>query len=539
MFLSRQMRRSSAALVIVLSIAGFLWAEEPTEKPKPKITISKETTYITEPLRPDGYPDYVAALNQRMSQGITPENNAAVLLQKAFGPSEIPPDLREKFFKQLGIDPLQENGEYFVDQIEMIKRWQAKQPAGAPKVKDEELEAQFDRAQQRPWTAKEFPIVAEWLEVNEKPLKLVMEASRLPKCYFPLLAGQKTVLIASLLPQDLQMREISNVLVSRAMLKTAGGNIEEAWQDLLACHRLARLTVQGFSMVDVVTGYALDAATAQGDAAFAHYARLTAKQAMQMKAEIAASAPMPDGMRSIDLGERLITLDVIHDLSKEGIYGIRALEDPMHYKEPTAAQRDATEGMVDWNIPLRMANQWYDHFIAANRIADRAKRTKAINEIESERKNLATQAKDLHSLLWDMLTKKKASEVFSPRIGQLVIAELCRSLNLNWLQQRADLYGQMVQTAFALAAFRADEGRYPQKLETLVPKYLAKVPEDTFAPDGAPLRFRLEGNGYTIWAVGLNGVDDGGPPADGDTQSNSDDYGLRPIPPTKERPVVN
>ncbi len=33
------------------------------------VTISKETTYITEPLRPDGYPDYIAALNQRASKG--------------------------------------------------------------------------------------------------------------------------------------------------------------------------------------------------------------------------------------------------------------------------------------------------------------------------------------------------------------------------------------------------------------------------------------------------------------------------------------
>ena len=47
------------------------------ENPKPKITIGKETTYITEPLRPDGYPDYVAALNRRASEGVTPENNAA------------------------------------------------------------------------------------------------------------------------------------------------------------------------------------------------------------------------------------------------------------------------------------------------------------------------------------------------------------------------------------------------------------------------------------------------------------------------------
>src|SRR5215467_16284740 len=71
-------------------------APPPTERPKPKITISKETTYLTEPLRPDGYPDYVAALNQRMSEGVTPDNNAAVLLMKAFGPRDIPEQFRTK-----------------------------------------------------------------------------------------------------------------------------------------------------------------------------------------------------------------------------------------------------------------------------------------------------------------------------------------------------------------------------------------------------------------------------------------------------------
>jgi hypothetical protein len=34
-----------------------------------QVTISKETTYIIEPLTADGYPDYIAALNDRGSQG--------------------------------------------------------------------------------------------------------------------------------------------------------------------------------------------------------------------------------------------------------------------------------------------------------------------------------------------------------------------------------------------------------------------------------------------------------------------------------------
>ena len=38
------------------------------------ITISHRTTRIVEPLRDDGYPDYVAALDRHQSQGATPWN---------------------------------------------------------------------------------------------------------------------------------------------------------------------------------------------------------------------------------------------------------------------------------------------------------------------------------------------------------------------------------------------------------------------------------------------------------------------------------
>ena len=52
-------------------------------KPKRPITISKQTTYLVQPLDRDGYVDYLAALNHLDSQGVTPENNAGILLVRA------------------------------------------------------------------------------------------------------------------------------------------------------------------------------------------------------------------------------------------------------------------------------------------------------------------------------------------------------------------------------------------------------------------------------------------------------------------------
>src|ERR1700724_174995 len=60
--------------------------ENAAKKHRGKFTISKETTYVTGPVDKDGYIDYAAALNERLRQGVTPENNANVLIWKALGP---------------------------------------------------------------------------------------------------------------------------------------------------------------------------------------------------------------------------------------------------------------------------------------------------------------------------------------------------------------------------------------------------------------------------------------------------------------------
>src|SRR3989304_2790491 len=83
--------------------AGKPAGKQPAAKPRPLVTISKETTYITGPLREDGYPDYVAALNELCSKGVTPQNNAVVPFCQAMGPGEIDQRIRERFFKMLGV----------------------------------------------------------------------------------------------------------------------------------------------------------------------------------------------------------------------------------------------------------------------------------------------------------------------------------------------------------------------------------------------------------------------------------------------------
>ncbi|OQB96351.1 MAG: Bacterial type II secretion system protein G [Candidatus Hydrogenedentes bacterium ADurb.Bin101] len=63
-------------------------------------------------------------------------------------------------------------------------------------------------------------------------------------------------------------------------------------------------------------------------------------------------------------------------------------------------------------------------------------------------------------------------------------------------------------TAMALGRYRLAEGQFPETLQALVPEYLAAVPEDPI--DLQPLRYRRDEEGYVVYSIGTNGVDDGG-----------------------------
>jgi hypothetical protein len=67
---------------------------------------------------------------------------------------------------------------------------------------------------------------------------------------------------------------------------------------------------------------------------------------------------------------------------------------------------------------------------------------------------------------------------------------------------------RLLMTEAALRLFHSEHGRWPASLIELVPDLLSKVPTDPFS--GQPLVYRCTEDGYLLYSVGGNGVDDGG-----------------------------
>jgi hypothetical protein len=375
-------------------------------KLRPNIIISKETTFITEPLRPDGYPDYVRYVEQQISKGVTPDNNAVVLLLRALGPREISEKDQAEFFKRLGIEPLPSEGDYFIDWAKYSTRYSAKEwppvPAGSEKSAREFFESLDEAARERPWTRKDFPALADWLAANEKHIDQFVAAAKRPKMYTPLITGdEEPTLVAVLLPVVQNIRQAARALVTRAMYRAGGGDFKAAVEDLMACHRLARLTAQGFSLIENLVAIAMDHTALDAEAALLAQDKLTATERATLRKELAQLPPMRSMANALDQGERLIYIDSVCWIARSGASAMKKLTGMVNQTAPGMADllaNVAGDVLIDWNVPLKVGNQWYDRYVKAAVIKDPKERLKALAAIEGEVKAAAARSRDAGSV---------------------------------------------------------------------------------------------------------------------------------------------
>ena len=204
-----------------------------------KLIISKETTHIVSPLLPDGTPDYLRAYEQAASAGVTPENNAGAIIQRLLGipwPKNAPggpaPESAigaPSSHPATGSRPSAEELEERVYQDWMAygrSHWEnGPQREEWLKLKDEKLQRPVDRTEHEPWKAGDFPLLAQWLTVEEEPLKLLTAATLRPRYYRPQLPNPATdsLWIPGSNGELGKARGWANALLMRALLRAGAG----------------------------------------------------------------------------------------------------------------------------------------------------------------------------------------------------------------------------------------------------------------------------------------------------------------------------
>ncbi|MBA4066466.1 MAG: hypothetical protein C0501_22695 [Isosphaera sp.] len=491
----------------------FLAGAEPAPAPRP----AAAPTRVAGPLDAKGRVDYEGAVNRWLADGVTPENNANVLLVAALGPAPAGDALSDEYFRRLGVSRPPAGGNYFVRLDRFGKE--------TLKLGEKELAAlheQQGRASRRPWKAADHPSVAAWLTANEKPLALVVEATRRPGYYNPLVTrpekdGEPGWLIGALLPTVARGWDLRDALTARAMLRAGEGKYDDAWADVLACHRLGRLLSRGGTLLEALIGRAVDRGAADAALAWLAAARPTGQQVRARLNDLRELPTFRPAADIVDHGERCTGLDSLAHILRGGPDGTA-----------TPAERAALE-KLDRGEMEAVFDGWYDRAAGALRLTDRAAREVAFDRLDAEGR--AGKRPPTVGEVVGLVTAGDAKP-FSRKLARVLAAMLAKDVRR--VQEKVDLaeqVGRNLEVAFALAAYRVDEGRYPGTLADLAPRYLPAVPDDVFA--GKPPAYRPDGTGYLLYSVGPDGRDGGGRGADDDPPG--DDLRVRmPLPAPKK-----
>ncbi len=483
------------------------------ERPKPKITISKETTFITEPVGEDGYVDYQAALNARLSKGVTPENNSALLMLKAFGTKIIDEPIRTKTLAAMSAENLTENGEGFVRLDDYMREKYPEEDLKGEKVGENASDAvdrQESEASSRPWSKKEFPRLAEWLAVNDAALKTIEDASKKERHFIPAVSVGKKGLEESLNVGVMEYRSALKALDIRAMNHAYFDRTEDAWRDIMTCYRLARQATQAPFLTGALIASAFDNLAAHATEQLTFTGKLTAKQARRFCAQLNQLPVLYSFEEAVDFGERVFVLDCIKRHAMNGYENPPEIDGLWSDRNRESARKKLlAKGEIDWDETLRVVNATFDQAAKVGRFASYQEKAAAFSKLakisdeESEQAIKRIAAKDFDS---SKLSPQENGRLFAAIESADILSVLMPAVTT--VPGRRTACRDLALFSLALAGYHAEHGAYPKKLAELAPEYFSELPKDPFS-DGDFI-YRLERDGYILYSVGPNGKDDGG-----------------------------
>ncbi len=382
-----------------------------------------------------------------------------------------------------------------------------------------------------PWKREDHPLIARWMDANEKPLELVIGASRRSQYFAPLFISDDDALFGRFgFPLIDAHRTAAQLLGKRALLKLGEGQVESAWNDLHACRRLARLSAQGLISTDGSIAMAVDGIGSYYQVKIVEHAELTAQQCLAFRRQLGELPAFPSVDHYVEPGERFAVLDLICKFAQLGT------ELPVELEK--AKREDllpAASNNIDWNVVLRTVNAWRDRFTAAATISDESKRWSELRKVSSELRAEYQVAKERAASIAAELSPHVAGEAFGVIAAQ---AFLSTYLGPPAWQKRVSTTDDLLKIALAIAQFKAEHGKLPGNLAVFEPTYFEKVPLDPAT--GASFVYRVTDKGYILYGLGPNGQDDGGKTYDDNdagTTLNADDAVIEIPPRPRPKPA--
>ncbi|MCU0242602.1 MAG: hypothetical protein MUF51_09300 [Vicinamibacteria bacterium] len=438
------------------------------------LVIARETTYITEPLTPEGLPDYAAWLNRKYGAGVTRENNAAAHLIAFLPGSQMPETLTA-----LGLDakappsvpswigsPIRrpDSTPDLRRILEARMASAASRPVGLERIPEDLSRAFFgewQRAQSRPWTERDCPLIAVWLEANAEALEVIVKATARSRYFVPLPYG-----LAVRQTNWLQFREIATALRIRALYFAGRGDTDRAQGDLVAGLRLGRLLGQDARvlprLIGVATaGIALEVAPVLLSAAEPRAATL--RRLRDELQRLPDARPTDEAIRE---AERFVGLQFVLDMRAAAGEGrmeawLRNTASRDGFRYPEAISR-VPPGLIDWNEMLRIKNRVVDGADTLREYKDDVAWTAAVEHLIAQAKTDRAAQRELVRVL---LAVPAYSEAMGGWMPFALGSSGSQRANVSWNEVEAER--RLVTAATAAALHRAEKGAFPTTLAEL------------------------------------------------------------------------
>ncbi len=468
--------------------------------PNPKLRISRETTYITEPLT-NGLPDYDEYVRSKLLDGLEPENNQSLAIWLELGPEgDDQPNQRVSDAVGIPVSDLKQgrliplSDERYEDSLtEWLKLHDLKStPNWIPET---DLP---DDAMSCVWSSEDCPPLAAWMEDNTDVFaRLRAACSMTGNASFAWAYGSQHSL-GEVSASRMQRREVARLLAARAKWCTGDRRHLDAWNNLKAMHCLGRTDAGNVELVDYLVNDAIN------EMAWTHTHELLASpnlsvaDAEHIRTELKQLPPRPSLSKCLE-GERLFLLS----------YSINSYDMASQTSRLTFYREEYDQDLstlalgtrLDWNVILARHNARLDEAVRIANITDRKTRDESVAEYQDR----------FASRPLDKSTTRLIGALLSCRARSRIVADwmdpLDSTISFVFSENRQSIYPAFAEALALLAISRAEVGEYPDSLnDVVVHGEHVTIPADF---SGLPLQYEKTETGFVLRSLGVDEIVDG------------------------------
>ena len=280
-------------------------------------------------------------------------------------------------------------------------------------------------------------------------------------------------------------------------------------------------------LVVKVFSYSLESMACKAHCAIAHHGHLSLDDAVKARKQIELLPPVSRTHDAFDIGERYSFLDTVQTIAHGGAGALSEITRTDTENEIVFLLNIPAPAIVNYDVPMRMANDVFDRMVAASREPDFQERAELYAQLDDYVLHMSREAGrkmvSPKTLIRSFL-RGRLRDQFGEAAGILLLSLLLPSYErFSEFETSTNTYRDLAQLSYALAAYRADHEQYPKSLDELSEKYIVDIPVDRFS--GRSLRYKPVNRGYILYSVGANGKDDDG--RRNESQPQADDLAVR------------